>query len=380
MLVGVFNTPQGNQPEMLAAAQAAAYGINQAGGVHGRPLDIISCNGMQEANATTQCVQQGISDGVASFVSSWFLPSEDTSMQLLKNANIPSIGSLPTAPSELTTSISYPTGGGTTTGFPALGYLLKQGYPNLTKVTAASYDVAAAHDSAALVEAGVQQAGLQWISGPFIPYTATDYAPYAQALKNSGAQVVVNVLSEQGAINLIQACLAIGYDPIFSAPDNTVHPTNFASLGGNVESNMLLTSQQAVPPGNTSVPGVQMMNQDLENAGAHGIANTQLTLESGYSTGAWLAVKEFANVADTITGTINGASVIKALNSAKDLPVYGLLPNTWTPSATFNSTVPRISNPYVYLEKIVNGAIVTTGQPINIFSLGFKPPNLAASS
>jgi hypothetical protein len=143
---------------------------------------------------------------------------------------------------------------------------------------------------------------------------------------------------------------------------------------------MLLTSQQAVPPGNTSVPGVQMMNQDLENAGAHGIANTQLTLESGYSTGAWLAVKEFANVADTISGTINGASVIKALNSAKNLPVYGLLPNPWTPSATFNSTVPRISNPYVYLEKIVNGAIVTTGQPINVFALGFKPPNLAASS
>jgi hypothetical protein len=73
-----------------------------------------------------------------------------------------------------------------------------------------------------------------------------------------------------------------------------------------------------------------------------------------------LSVQILADMVKRISGPITGPSIASALKKTKDLSLYGMIPD-WTPTKVWDTTYPDLSNPYVYLDHIVNGQIV----PIN---------------
>ena len=67
VVIGVLYTddnPIGIAPEIKSAGEAAAAYVNSHGGVGGRPVKIVACNGMNNAQNDAQCATQFVNSGV----------------------------------------------------------------------------------------------------------------------------------------------------------------------------------------------------------------------------------------------------------------------------------------------------------------------------
>ncbi len=67
VVIGVLYTddnPIGTAPEIKSAGEAAAAYVNSHGGVGGRPVKIVACNGMNNAQNDAQCATQFVNGGV----------------------------------------------------------------------------------------------------------------------------------------------------------------------------------------------------------------------------------------------------------------------------------------------------------------------------
>lgn len=342
-----------SQPERQGAEEAAIAVINAAGGVNGHKLKLDWCDTQNDANGEFTCMRQLTADKVTAIVAPGLIV--DQSSRGLKYAaaqGIPIVGGQGLSPAEFSTPGVFPLA----SGIPGWSY-----GQVVALVNAGCKHIALFGDNEAgsLYILGFTQAALQLAGITPVRYVKTDqnadptFAQGAAQAIAGGVDCVVFDSSPTYGAKAVQALRGAGFKgPIASITGVFTQPI-IASLGANANG-LYLTSQMALNT-DTSDPGVQAFLAAMKK-----YAPSDDTNETAMT--AWTAVQLFADVAKTISGGIDSASVLAAMNKIStpiDLQTAGPYQTKGVTSPLKDS--PRIYNTDVAIGVVKNGKLVPAG-------------------
>jgi branched-chain amino acid transport system substrate-binding protein len=183
-----------------------------------------------------------------------------------------------------------------------------------------------------------------------IEATVTDFAPYAQKLKDAGAPVVYAVALDTQVAALQKASTAIGYSPKWVTWSVAYTPSYLDIAGGLADG--VYVSQFTLPSTDTSVAGAADFAKKIKANCPDYLTSTAAA--QGWSVGALIekGVKSAA-----AKGPVTPTSFVKALNGA-DLKNIGLMPQL-TYDKTTHSGVTKVA-----YSQIENGGL----KPVTSFT------------
>lgn len=323
MTIAAVGSPLTNYPDVQAASKAAADAINKAGGAGGHRIEYSFCNTRGEVNQAMKCARDAVKQKVAAVVGRVDIFATQTS-PILEKGKIPDIGLLPTgAPTDATSAISYPLHGGNSATYSAIAYGMKEdGRKRFVTVT---IDLPIAYSQIAPARAAAKDAGLQDLGMIKVPAQGvTDYAPFAQQVKEKGADAVLVVLGNAGSQAFVKAAKAVGVDArlgttIFSFGDSEAQAIGNQADGYFVASPFPSTHDM-------TNPGIKQFNQELD---ADGVGNGAAVRRAA-GLNAWLAMHAMADVAKGIKGDVTPESMTAALKQSGPIDLFGV--TKWDPS------------------------------------------------
>lgn len=227
VVIGVLYTddnPIGIAPEIKSAGEAAADYVNSHGGIGGRPVKIVACNGMNNAQNDAQCATQFVNSGVVTVEGLdgfW----GGVGVSIIGKAGIVN-QTLPISGPEFSAPNAYPwEGSGVTASAAAASYFVQQ---KLTSACAyqdiPSFQQQCADDFQKPAES--LGANPQLVT---IPPTANDLSQYAVKLQQTGAKGVLVVAGSPATPDLIKAAAQMGYKPQWILPSQ--RPDFFTTVG-----------------------------------------------------------------------------------------------------------------------------------------------------
>jgi ABC-type branched-subunit amino acid transport system substrate-binding protein len=340
-----------NFSAIWGGASSAARAINKAGIPNhpGVKIKVVTCDTQENPNQINACGRQFVSDGAVAVVGSFAaLGSPDA---ILQTANIPNVTVNPLAGLDFTSPIS----------FPLFDYAFANAglVKGLKKVGAKSTFVLAADTGnnstlAAVVKSAGKTYGLPSAGNAFLPPSGvTDFTSAVTSAMQSGADSVIFLASFPYAIGFIKTAQQLGYHPYYAAAQNfgtAAQDNQLAKL-----TNGKLIEYGAFPPLNltSQFPTLKTFKTNMAAEYKAGDQWAAPSNETSYAIGAWLGVHIVSDIiAKTSPGThITPQSVLASLNSGQGISLLGLGPN-WEPTNVVTSVLPRISWPYVWLDKV----------------------------
>lgn len=303
MVLSQLEAPDFAYPETEDVIQAAVDIRNEDDGIQGRQIELLFCNDQRDANAAGACARQAVSEQV-SLVLAPFSLFAGTTLPILEAAGIPYAGNQPYSPQDLTSPVSFPFNGVTVVGGAALGQRLAE--DGCTEAGAIGYDNAASNAYISYVEAGLQEAGGEFVNTAFVAPGTPDYAPALASLE--GVQCIFLSMPPAEAAKLLAAQaqttnrVQIGTG-ITTLPQQVVDSVAPETVEGTV-----LTGTSYAET--DDVPEVQEMKDALSAAGVSDEAiNAPFAVES------WGAAQIAFGAMDDIDGEINAASTLEALGN-----------------------------------------------------------------
>jgi hypothetical protein len=165
----------------------------------------------------------------------------------------------------------------------------------------------------------------------------------------------------------MRAVRAIGNNAVFESNSGTPDPGDFHKLGA-IANNSLICGPFPPPSAIGQFPFLGKLKSDLDAQNATGDTAATWTSLRGTDEWAWWDTQAFADLGKTISGTVNAASVMQALETVKNLNV-GLIP-PWTPSLKGPPGYTQVSNPYEYEMIIKNSeSTLLSTTPVNAQAL-----------
>jgi ABC-type branched-subunit amino acid transport system substrate-binding protein len=343
-------------PESPAAADAAANAINSHGGINGHPIQIIVCDDQANPDQAAVCGRDAVSDHVVAVTSQSLLSA--SYINELAAANIPLVGNDVVGAADFTSPYSFPIGASVLSTYPAgaLG-LIRDGESKIAIARIATpLDIIT--DNA--TKAGITSGGGTLVADVAVPTTVTDYGSYAQQLKQSGANGVVLIESEAAQVGLIQAAAEIGYHPKWAIAYGSLTNSQLKQLASLVDGSVSYSTLPLVT--DTVLPGIKTFVAQMKAEQAHSPAASML---DPTSLGVWLAIYAIAGTLDGAHGDITSSVMVQKLRALHSLSLQGLL--TWQPNHKGPALQPRVSTGLIYLSKVQNGTVVSTGQTVNLY-------------
>ena len=229
--VGILYTadnPIGTSPEILAAANAAATYINAHGGIGGRAVKIVACNGQNNAQSDARCAAQFVNSSVVTVYGLDGLWG-GIGVSIIGKAGIVN-QTLPISGPEFTAPNAYPwEGSGITGSYAAAAYAAG----SKGSGACAYVDVAAFQQQCDQYFEPAAKALNVSTSTVSIPADASDMSPYATKLSSGGAKVVLVTAGGQVPEELVNDSAQIGYDPTWILP--TQQPDFFKAVGSHAK-------------------------------------------------------------------------------------------------------------------------------------------------
>ncbi|MYU28523.1 hypothetical protein CFC35_22340 [Streptomyces sp. FBKL.4005] len=174
------DTDATNKPGMPAMALAYAKWVNSHGGIHGRRLEVLTCNDHNDSVGAAKCARRAAAENVVAVVGS-YSQFGDSYLAPLEGAGIPYIGGYGVTNDEFTGSMSYPVNGGQPALLAGLGKALAAGCGNVALVRP---DSIAGDQLPALLDSGLKAGGHADAGDQLAAEDATEYAGQAeQALR-----------------------------------------------------------------------------------------------------------------------------------------------------------------------------------------------------
>lgn len=358
---GGIDDPVLSQPERKGAIDAAIAVINGSGGINGHPLKLDWCDTKNDANAEFTCMRQLTDDKVAAVVAPGLIVDQSSrGLKYATGQGIPIVGGQGLTPAEFTTPGSFPLA----SGIPGWSY---GQVINLQQAGCKHIALFGDNEAGSLYILGYTQAAMKLAGITPVRYTKTDqtadptFAQGAAQAIAGGVDCVIFDSSPTYGAKAVQALRGAGFTgPIASITGVFVQPI-IDSLGANAN-NLYLTSQMALNT-DTSNPGVVAFLAAMKK-----YAPTDDTNETAMT--AWTAVQLFADVAKKITGTVDSASVLDAMNNIStpiDLQTAGpyLVKGAVSPLPT--------DSPRIFNTEVANG-VVKDGKLVPAGSGGFVDP------
>lgn len=313
-----------NYPDVEAGARAAVDAVNKAGGVNGKQVEFFFCNTRGEVNQAVACARQADQEGVDAIVGRIDVYSSQT-LPVLENAKIPDIGNVSAgAEIDYTSPYTYPLHAGNFGAYASLPYAHKA--DGAKKLVFASIDLPIGIRQGQVEEQVARNIGLE--VAPMIKIPAqgvTDYAPYAQQVKDSGADAATVALGPAGFQAFVKAADAIGLKARISGTAFTFGQSEAAGVGALA--NTMLVAAPFPSTDDKAVPGIAKYHQELD---AGGVENTPAVRRFG-GLNAWLSAHAAMQVAGTISGEVTRESMTAALQRTSATDLFGLV--TFDPAA-----------------------------------------------
>lgn len=356
-------------PTIAVAAQAAAKAVNDAGGINGKKIEMLTCNNKDAANDSQTCARKAVQERVVSVVGQADLYSNQ-SLPVLASAGIPSVGPYTVGvPEDQTSENSFLLNAGSVGSNVANAYAIDPA--TVTSVAQAVSDVPVALQQAELSVPLLKDQGIDFKGVTPIPLTgATDFSPYAQKLKSTGAQAIACVISTSLLNGVIKATGAIGYNPLFLTNSQTYGEVDAAQSPG-ISSRLTIMSPYPSPR-DTSDPLIAAYVKEsaaFENKSEQAWLDDTV-FDSGWSNAvdAWLSVHAVAKAFEGHDGDVTSAALMKILtDSNTKIDLYGH--QDWQPAYTSDSDFyPRVNTLPIYYLTIEDGKLTTskTLQSVNL--------------
>jgi ABC-type branched-subunit amino acid transport system substrate-binding protein len=347
------NTAGSAQPGIRLTAQAYADWINSHGGVKGGPLQVETCNEMNNADEAEKCAQQAVSDHVVAVVGSYSLYG-DRYMPVLEKAGIPYIGGTGVSAAEFSSPMSFPVNGGTPVVFTAHGRQLVQS--GCKTVTGVRYDLAAAAIVSQFLTLGVTSAGDPAPKDVKVPVTATDLAPQVATATQGGA--CVSVILGTASQLFVQAYEQSGAKAKLGSVVGNLTPQLEASTGGS-----------SGPLEGSAITGYYPPPSDPAWANFAGAAagNKDIDITNGADETTWVAFTVFTAAAEKLP-QITSQALVQELNTTTGIATGGLTPPlNWLPSTALPiKGLGRIHNTTA-TELTLNGGQLSWAKPGSSF-------------
>jgi ABC-type branched-chain amino acid transport systems, periplasmic component len=318
-----------NYPDVEAGARAAVDAVNKAGGVNGQPVEFFFCNTRGEVNQAVACARQADEEGVDAVVGRVDVYSTQT-LPVLEKAKIPDIGNVSTgAEVDFTSTDTFPLHAGNFGSYTALPYGFKA--DGATKMVVATVDLPIGIRQGGFAEKVAGSIGLQVAPMIKIPSQGvTDYAPYAQQIKDSGADAAIVALGPAGFQAFVKSADAVGLTSRISGTAFTFGQSEAAGVGALAD-RMFVTAPYPSTD-DRSVPGIAQYHSELDAAGVEN--SPSIRRLAGLN--AWLSAHAAADVAKGVRGDITRESMATALQKTAKIDLYGLV--TFDPAALSSQT------------------------------------------
>jgi ABC-type branched-subunit amino acid transport system substrate-binding protein len=331
MVTGVLESPIAAYPESADGAKVAAKAINDAGGVDGHPIEIVTCNDNLDVNEATACVRKAVKEQVTALVGGVEIFSAQV-QPILDEAGIPWIGTQVITSPQWTSRMVYPVDGGAKVSNFEIGrHAVELTHGDVVIV---GIDSAGGQQAVEDMKLGVEAAGGRTLEVVTFPRGQVDFSgTAAQVMPKKPDAVLCACTSSVDWSNLFKSLNQAGFDGKFSTQNSFIVKDVLASLGEDAD--RVFFSDGIRPFDDESAETKQFHDEVKKYAGD--AALTQLF------SAAWLSVHV---AADALAGAdkYDAASLVKALDSRTDLKDYGLVDGVDFTRPAPNADLPRITN------------------------------------
>jgi branched-chain amino acid transport system substrate-binding protein len=336
-------------PEVAAAARARVAAINAAGGIKGRPVELIECDAKSDPNAARACGRKVVSDGAVAVVGV-LTAGDATLFPSLEQAGVAAIGTVPTSPASGTSKVSFCFNPGVAGDFfGAVPSLKAVGAKKVSMIYPANIGAASDLMKASFSQ-GVKQTGLA--TGVLAGFNAGDTQFDAQVSKatSSGVDGVFAFSPDASLGTLIQGVLQ--HDPGIKVTTLTVSLTSdvLKALGPAADGVAAVGLTQ--PATATDLPGIKQFMTDMDK-------HAKDSQRDDRAVNSWASVLVFEKVAATLPHITRG-SVLKAMSQIKDLETGGIYPPL-SASARGTAGIPSLAcalNTSVVFTTVKDGKLV----------------------
>ena len=352
--------------QIPAAAKAAAQAINDAGGVKGRPIEIVTCDTKNSTAGETSCAQKLAGSNTTALISEQAGNTTSVVDASVKN-NIANIGLSGVGQNDLlaASTTSFPL------AVPASGVLV---CPAALSAAGAKRIGTLALDVGAALVAGTKAViahvpGASYTTNAQVSLTDNNVASQVQTLINSKSDGVVLALVEP---QVISALNSNNGRLKMCTTDGVVSTKDLEGLG-NAAANFVQVS--AVPPINlvaeSGAAGKQFSTEISAYYAASNDPGASPDNVNGQSISGWMSVRAFADVAATLP-TVTRTSVVEGFAKTSDLSFPGLLaqPVDFTkPTPIPNLARLFNANYHAYTWGSKTNSFTAMGDDLNLISL-----------
>lgn len=356
LTMGFFDAPKIGLklPELAGAVEMRAKAINDAGGIGGRPVEVISCNFDGNPNRGTACANEAVENDVAAVVGSQSIGGEEAEYApILEKAKIPVIGwSAGTTTLAFTSPVSFPFSSGSIGA--TVGSCLILAEQGAKKVSLVMFENPAVKTLAEQCATALGKAGAEIGETVTLPTGATDMAPFLAKASSGGVKDIAFAAAGPQMQSIISTGSQQGLT--LSTVSSVLNPETLKSLGGAANGMLLVADVQ---PASADVPGAQQFRAEVEKYDPD-LDQTALAMNF------WLAAWTFERVAKDLD-TVDASTVLGAMNELDGFDMGGLIPPyTTTKESKAFEGLPRLFNPTMASAKVEAGEIVSDGKLIQL--------------
>jgi branched-chain amino acid transport system substrate-binding protein len=350
-------------PEVVEAAQARVDHINAAGGIKGRPVELLVCDTKKDPNAARACARQAASSGAVAAVG-MVVTNEDVIFPILERAGIAAIGTTPTTPAAGESPAAFCFNAGVAGAFSGVAPALTQaGATKVSMIYPSNVGAASAHAKEAFDE-GVKQTGLENGGTAGYNFGATQFDAQVASATADDVDGVFPFSPGSTVALLLQAVRQQAPDVNVVELSVSLRPDVFDALGSQLDGISTISLTQ--PASATQLPGIKEFNADMDTYAP------ESAFRGDHAINAWASVWAFEQVASKLA-RITPATVTNAMRHVKDLRTGGVYPPLSAPAGA--SPIPGLScamNTSIVMTKVQDGKVVAQ-QPGRFFD-PFAPP------
>ncbi len=359
MVMGSFTGPF-DTSFAFDTAQAAAQAVNEAGGVQGRPLTILTCDDKFDPNATLDCARQAADADAVAIISGLVLAGDY--LDFAAQEGIPVIPAVGFQSAEFQNDISFPiTAGGAGLAAAAIAEVLAQGVTVISLVYDESSGVA--KPAAEAAAAGLAEQGINVANVIPMPLDIADASSILAAAEAGGAEGVALLVQGSQAAKFITAADQAGSTLIIGSYDLSLEPATIETLGPAADGVLMASSFR--PLTDTTNPGVEQFFDEME------AYDSTITIDEwsipGVGLGTYAATHLVAQAAAE-AATVDAAGVLVALQNLTDFDIGIMAPIDFSaPNTTFIPTFTRVFNTSYFFSEIQDTELVPlSDEPVNV--------------
>ncbi len=285
--------------------------INTHGGIAGRPLEAHFCDAHGTPTAAAACAREATAGGAVAVVGN-FTFTGDAVTPILEKSKTALFGNCcAIAPTELTSPISFPMGNQPLYSVGLVHKAVEDGCKHINGVI-----IEGAEAFIPLMENAAKAEGVKINKFVTLPATAQDYSPQVAEATSGGADCLVMVVSETPYIAWMPPFAQSGSEAKMYGPQ------------GNFNENAVKGFEEVVE-GDVNAGMYPDLSTEAWSEYREALAKYEADPKQDYNSlggmGTWAAYEGFKQVVESMSGTIDHTTFLKAAETAKiDLP--GMVP------------------------------------------------------